>query len=117
MILQLLRIKIMANWDNISSGGAIDDRRGMGGVVAGGVGVGGVVVYLLFTLLTGNEVNVNDLVNQLESARTNQQQTADTSQYAGQDTYEVFASRVLGSNNDLWEAEFSKLGKNYTPPK
>jgi uncharacterized protein len=107
----------MAKWDNISSSGLVDDRRGLGSVVAGGVGVGGVVVYLLISYLTGSQVNVNDLINQLESTRTDQSQPTDTSQFASQDSYEVFASRVLGSNNELWQQEFGKLGRTYTPPK
>jgi predicted metalloprotease len=105
----------MAFWDKITSRGDVEDRRGM--PVAGKLGLGGLALITVFTLLSGGnagDVLVNILRNAPQGIQTQQQ---DTSQYAGQDTYEVFVSTVLGSANDMWKAKFSEQGKEYHEPK
>jgi predicted metalloprotease len=103
----------MANWDAINSRGDVEDRRGMGAIAAGGIGIAGVVVIAAFTLLSGG--NIGDVLNNLQGV--NIQPPADTSQYQGQDSYEVFASTVLGSANDMWTDVFRSQGRTYRPPK
>lgn len=106
----------MALWDRITSRGKVEDRRGMAPVV-GGIGVGGIAIYLLFTLLTGQDVDVGEVLNQLETLETTQQQDVYDPSFEGSDEYEVFASTVLGSNNDMWQKVFSDINKTYNPPK
>lgn len=104
----------MADWDQISSRGNVEDRRGYGPVI-GGLGIGGIVVAIALNMLLGG--NIGDLlVGTLEQVPA-QQQNNDNSEFAGKDSYEVFASTVLGSNNDAWRAQFSKLNRDYTEPK
>lgn len=106
----------MANWGRITSRGDVEDRRGATPVALGGLSITGVALYFLVTYLMGG--NVGDVLNGLQNmAVQTQQAPADTSQYEGADSYEVFASTVLGSTNDMWASTFQKLGKSYVPPK
>jgi predicted metalloprotease len=105
----------MADWGKILSRGNVEDRRGMAPVALGGLSLTGVIVVLAFNFLTGGDMT--DVLRQLESTQVEQGQQVDTSQYAGNDSYETFASTVLGSNNDVWRSLFSQEGKRYTEPK
>jgi len=107
----------MADWNKLTSRGNVEDRRSAGSTLraGGGLGVGGIVLFLLINYLSGGNVDVTDVVNQLESTQV-VQQNIDTTAFAGSDSYEVFASTVLGSTNDMWTSLFNKSNYNYTPP-
>lgn len=105
----------MALWDRISSRGNVEDRRGLGSAI-GGIGVGGLALYLVFSLLTGGEIDMGQVLSQLETTQF-EQQNIGSDDFAGEDEYEVFASTVLGSNNDLWEQKFSQRNRDYNPPR
>ncbi|MEO5645939.1 MAG: neutral zinc metallopeptidase [Candidatus Paceibacterota bacterium] len=106
----------MADWSKITSRGNIDDRRGAGPTAVGGVGLAGVVIYALFSYFSTGTVDVGTVLNQLQTTQV-QQQTIDTKAFDGADSYEVFASTVLGSTNDMWSSLFNKSNKTYTPPE
>ncbi len=107
----------MALWDKIISRGNVEDRRGLSPAsLGGGLGIGGIALVLAFTYLTGGDLS--DVLTQIDPAALTQQQSQeDTSQFAGEDEYEVFASSVVGSSNDVWNRIFSSEGKTYNPPK
>ncbi len=107
----------MANWDRISSRGRVEDRRGMRSVV-GGVGLTGVALYLLVSYLTTGEISVVDVLNQVQNLQIETPQSVgDTSHFEGEDEYEVFASTVLGSNNEMWREKFGQMNKSYEEPR
>lgn len=105
----------MANWGRITSRGSIEDRRGFAPAAAGGLSLTGVALMMLITYLGGGDLT--DVLNQLPTTQIDQQNYVNTQEFEGEDSYEVFASTVLGSNNDMWSATFSKNGNTYTPPK
>ncbi len=108
----------MANWGKILSRGNVEDRRSYSPAAIGGLSLGGVALLLLVTYLSGG--SFTDALSQVGSQvlQTPQSsQVVNNSQYEGQDKYEVFASEVLGSNNDAWSQQFSSLGRTYSPPK
>jgi predicted metalloprotease len=107
----------MANWGRILSRGNVEDRRSFAPVAAGGMGIAGLAIYLLMTYLSGGQIDVIDVANQLENAQVEQNQTLGANDFAGEDEYETFASKVLGSNNDMWFSLMQQTGKPYTPPK
>jgi uncharacterized protein len=105
----------MANWGNILSRGNVEDRRSMAPVAAGGLSITGLALYLIFNLLTGGEADIP--LDQLQNIQVQEQQGVMGEQFKGEDSYEVFASTVLGSNNDMWSQTFAKANREYDPPK
>lgn len=108
----------MADWSKLGSRGNVEDRRAMGPVGAGGLGIGGVILLLVVNYLSGGNVTdvLPQVVNELEQTQVGQQ-NIDTSAFEGADSYEVFTSTVLGSTNDMWTKIFNANNKTYTPPK
>jgi len=106
----------VARWDRIRSRGDVQDRRGMGrsGLAIGGLGGVGLIVYLLVSLLGGGS-GLEDVLGQLEGAPAAPSQTQ-PAEFQGEDDYEVFASTVLGSANDTWNAIFDTSGVSYVEP-
>lgn len=105
----------MANWGRITSRGNVEDRRGMAPAAIGGIGITGIALLFLVNVLTGG--SPADLLNQLEQLPSQTTNPQDTKQYEGADDYEVFASTVLGSDNDMWRQLFRQAGQTYTEPK
>lgn len=93
----------------------VEDRRGSSrGKLIGG-GIGAVIVAAIVTLLSGG--NISDVVNQ-----ATQQLSAgsDQSTYTASPDEErlaVFTEQILAGTEDVWTAEFKKMGRTYTPPK
>ncbi len=111
----------MAKWNKIGSRGSVDDRRGMslsGLPGIGGLGIVGVIVVIGFSLLTGDgNIDLNSVLNQLQTAQTQNSSQIQPEQFKGEDDYEVFAATILGSNNDVWEQVFENSGNSYQPPE
>lgn len=107
----------MAIWDKISSTGNVEDRRGSGLLLGGGsLGVVGVVLLLAFNILGGTgDPTLDQLINQAITSTPSSQ--TESGEFAGKDSYEVFASKVLGSTNDTWRAQLQSKGVSYTEPK
>ena len=105
----------MAYWDKITSRGNVEDRRSMAPVAFGGLSLTGIAFYLLLTYLSGGDLG--DVLGELSTQAPVVQQNYNASDFEGADSYEVFASTVLGSNNDLWSQQFSQNNLTYTPPK
>ncbi len=109
----------MAKWDNITSVGDVEDRRGLTPALAF-TGGGGLVVLLLTLGLNYLGLNVSPdtvstVINSLGSTK------ADTKsqpvEFQGQDDYEVFVSKVLGSTGEMWSGVFIKNGLTYQKPR
>jgi uncharacterized protein len=105
----------MANWGNIFSRGNVEDRRSFGPVAARGISLTGLALLLIFNFLSGGDIG--DILGQIDVAPTQQTQPLDNTAFEGDDDYEVFASKVLGSNNDMWRQKFSERNLTYNPPK
>lgn len=95
----------------------VDDRRGRGGAVkATGLGLGGIVIVGLITLLLGGDpVAVITGIQQMGGLDTElaegYQPTAEEEELA------VFAKQILAGTEDVWSAIFEQNGLNYQPPK
>jgi len=95
----------------------VDDRRGMStGRVAGGVGLGGLIIIGLITLLMGG--NPTDVLEQMGGlggteivSPTGRQATAEEEQLA------VFSKQILAGTEDVWTEIFKQNGRTYVPPK
>ncbi|MDQ3089655.1 MAG: neutral zinc metallopeptidase [bacterium] len=109
----------MAEWNKLGSRGNVEDRRGMGPIAGGGLGLGGIALLLLFNYIGGGSFTdvLPEVLNQIQTSQVVQQENFDTSQFEGQDNYEVFTATVLGSTNDMWASLFAQNNLTYTPPK
>lgn len=105
----------MANWGRIGSRGNVEDRRSMAPVAVGGLSITGIALVLLFNVLTGGDAT--DMLNQLQQVPAESPNQVDTKQFEGADDYEVFASTVLGSNNEMWQQVLTQSNQTYTQPK
>lgn len=109
----------MAKWDKITTKGRIDDRRATGPIAIGGLGGAGLLIGIVILALNfftnPDSVSINDVLAQLQQTQVSKQ-NVDVTQFEGQDSYEIFASTVLGSNNDLWRKVFQDQGSTYTDP-
>jgi predicted metalloprotease len=106
----------MAFWDKISSRGNVEDRRAAGPtLIGGGLGLGGVALLVIFNLLSGG--NVGDILSELQNATVAQTTDYNAQDFEGSDSYEVFASTVLGSANEAWAKVFAANNQTYHEPK
>ncbi|AGL62017.1 conserved protein of unknown function [Candidatus Saccharimonas aalborgensis] len=112
----------MARWDEIVSTGDVEDRRGVSsGLLLGG---GGGLVALLLTLglnymgLNVSQSTVESAIGTVQTMRAGQaKQTTQPEQFRGNDSYEVFTRKVLGSTNDVWSGLFSQNNSTYKKPR
>lgn len=99
----------------------VDDRRGMSAGKMGGMGIGGIVIIALITLLSGG--NLGDVFNSVisnpellngnvvEQAGGGREFTAEEQELA------KFSKQILAGTEDVWTEEFKKLGRTYEPPR
>src|SRR4051812_36818129 len=103
-------------WQGRRESGNIEDRRGMsmGGVgLPIGGGVGGLVLLLLFSFITGT--NPLDLISG-GSAPVSQSQPAGTTGLQEKDPQAEFISVVLADTEDTWQQVFRQRNQAYHPP-
>jgi len=113
----------MADWDKIKILGNVEDRRSNEPVmIGGGLTIASVAIFLIMNYFNGG--SLTDGLLQVGEAVLEQQSVApvtnpnhSSDQFAGEDPYEVFASTVLGSSNDVWGRVFNQLKKVYPEPK
>lgn len=112
----------MARWDRITGRGNVEDRRGLGGgmIFAGGGGLAAILFTLGLSYL-GLQVpqsTVEEILGQIQSLQSTQvDESKQPVEFRGDDDYEVFASKVLGSSNQLWSEVFTKNSRQYDPPR
>lgn len=87
----------------------VDDRRGMGGPLAVGGGVIGVIAVILSYLLGGDSSNLPQQIPGFN-------QTQNGGQEVGEDTMAQFVSVVLAETEDVWTKLLADRGINYPKP-
>ena len=96
----------------------VDDRRGGSTVAkAGGIGLGGVIIIGLITLLMGGDpAEVIQTVQEMGGAQTIQT-GGDYTPTAEEEELATFSKQILAGTEDVWTAIFKQNGLTYTPPK
>ena len=91
----------------------VDDRRGIsGGAVAGGGGIIGIIVYLLYSFLGGDPNNAPQM-----QAPTEQAAPLSADEQAKDDQRAKFVKVVLADTEDIWGKILpEQTGKQYTDP-
>ena len=91
----------------------VEDRRGKGAAVAaGGIGIGGLIIYLIVSLMGGDASAVMEQMQGNEGATTTEYVPT-----AQEQEFELFASQILASTEDVWSAVFKQYGATYRAPK
>ena len=99
-------------WEGRRESGNVEDRRGMGmgggiGLPLGG-GVGGLVLLLLISWLTGT--NPLDLIS---TSSVPQDQSIGTTGVRDDDPQAKFISVVLADTEDTWRELFTRMNREY----
>ncbi len=103
-------------WKGRRTSSNVDDRRmSTGKAVGGGVGVLGVILFLVFSLLTGGNLddglnNGINFGNQNISVQDQYVETEEDKELA------EFTSVVLADTEDVWHDLFSKYDRTYNEP-
>lgn len=97
-------------WTGRRESGNVEDRRGMGGPIAIGGGILGVVV-LLINLFLGGDVDVSQLQSPSGGGAPMTQE-----QKAREDQLASFVKVVLAETEDVWNQVFAQSGAQYEEP-
>lgn len=95
----------------------VDDRRGRGGAAkATGLGLGGIIIVGVITLLLGGDpVEVINDIQQMGGLGTELAEVYSPS--AEEEELAVFAKQILAGTEDVWTAIFEQNGLQYKAPK
>lgn len=97
-------------WQGRRESSNVEDRRGVsGGQIAAGGGIIGVIVLVLNFLLGGDS-------SQLPQQFPGGGEQVTTQQSAADDERSKFVKVVLAETEDVWNALFEKMGKDYPEP-
>lgn len=99
----------------------VDDRRGMSAGKMGGLGIGGIIIVALITFLSGGNLGdvFNSVISNPELLNLNVTEQAEGGREFTQEEQELarFSKQILAGTEDVWTAEFKKLGRTYEPPR
>lgn len=101
-------------WMGREGSGNVEDRRGMGGPIAVGGGIIGVIALLVNFLLGGN-IDPSQIPMPGQSGGSGQPQSTEAK--AEQDQLAQFVSVVLKETENVWNEQFAKSGEDYPEPK
>lgn len=90
----------------------VDDRRGKKAGIS--LGIGGTILVGIICLLLGK--NPQSVLQNINSSAGNGTESTYTPS-AEEEELATFAKKVLAGTEDVWTAEFKKIGKTYVPPK
>ena len=95
----------------------VEDRRGLSGGAKAGLGIGGIALIAIITMLSGGDLG--DIINIVNSngGLVTEQTTGGTEFSAQEQELATFSSKILAGTEDVWSALFRQQGLTYTPPK
>ena len=97
----------------------VEDRRGMSGGAMAGMGIGGIILIGLITLLMGgNPLDVIQQTGGLGGMSGGEEEVAEGQTFSPEEEAQVkFCKQILASTEDIWSAVFrQKFNAEYTPP-
>ena len=94
----------------------VEDRRGKKtAAAAGGIGLGGLIIYLIISLMGGD---ASAVMEQMQQQGATTEYVEDGTDYSQVDVeLMTFCKRILAGTEDVWDKEFKKMGRTYNPPK
>lgn len=98
-------------WQRARRSDNVVDARGRGLRTAGGLGLGGVVIIIALSLLTGQDPLV-----MLDQFGGTSQVTSEAGAPPADDREAEFVRAILGDTEDTWHALFTEAGETYRDP-
>ena len=94
----------------------VEDRRGKRtAAAAGGIGLGGLILFFVLKNFLG--VDISPMLEQQQQG-TSTEYVEDGTDYSQVDVeLMTFCKRILAGTEDVWDREFKKMGRTYQPPK
>ena len=94
----------------------VEDRREKKTVAAaGGIGLGGLIIYLIISLMGGD---ASAVMEQMQQQGATTEYVEDGTDYSQVDQeLMTFCKRILAGTEDVWTKEFAKMGRTYNAPK
>ncbi len=97
-------------WQGREKSSNVDDRRRQATKIGGGLGIGGIIIYLLISLLGGD---ASGFLDQVQAPSTTQTETG----ARADDQLADFVSVVLNDTEDVWNRLFpEQLNRQYQEP-
>ena len=94
----------------------VEDRRGRsGGGVGKSLGIGGIIVVGLITLLMGGDLG--DVFNNVSQMGFQEPTESTYTPTAEDEELAKFTRQILAGTEDVWTQEFKKMGKTYRAPR
>lgn len=105
-------------WEDQRESDNIEDRRGMGPARGVGIGLGGIVLILAVSFMTGtNPLQILNMVTGIEEMAAPPAVETEGPTGTPSDELGRFASVVLADTEDTWKAVLPKLGHRYEEPR
>ena len=86
----------------------VEDRRGSTVAKAGGLGLGGIIIVGIITLLMGG--NAGDVLNNVQQMGGGSVVQQDYTPSAEEEELAVFAKQILAGTEDVWTKVFQEQG-------
>ena len=88
----------------------MEDRRGKRtAAAAGGIGLGGIIIYLIISLMGGD---ASAVMEQMQQQGATTEYVDDGTDYSQVDQeLMTFCKRILAGTEDVWDREFQKMGR------
>ena len=93
----------------------VEDRRGLSGGQAAGLGIGGLVIVGLISMLLG--VDPSSLMGMFGGGTTTEQTTTQREFTEEEQALAKFSKQILAGTEDVWTKIFKENGLQYVPPK
>lgn len=93
----------------------VEDRRGMSGGMKAGIGIGGIIMALVFAFMSGGDLSTV-LPTVLEQATQTSQQQGEYKPTAEEQKLEKFSKQILAGTEDVWTQIFREQGWSYEAP-
>ena len=102
-------------WRGRRGSSNVDDRRGIsGGGIAAGGGIAGVIIYLIYTFLSGGNVDPSQIPQIGEPSTQSAPLSAE--EKAADDERAEFVKVVLADTEDTWNKIYADQGQSYSEP-
>ena len=98
-------------WQNNRRSSNVEDRRGGGALVGGGIGLGGLLIVLIGWAFV---IDPGTMLGFVEGSGIGQSQSSTGS--GKDDEAKRFLGAVLASTEDVWQPIFRQYGKSYREP-